>query len=137
MIYNRNSWSAPAHIIQKLDITHGRHLRKVLKIQWPKGRISNENLCERCKTTKISDRIAKYRWTMLGQVLRCKDDTPAFMSLKFAISMSEPLVDRPSCHQTSLQIFKFFIFRKIPLLEYHDVKSSLSNRSLFKIIWMW
>ena len=44
---------------------------------------------------------------MLGQVLRSKDDTPAFMSLKFAISMSETLVGRPSCHQMTLyQVIK-------------------------------
>ena len=102
MIYNSNSWSAPAHVIEKFDTTHRRHLRKILKIQWPKGRISNKNLYERCNTTKLSDRIAKYRWTMLGHVLRSNVDTPAFMSLKFAIYMSENYVGRLGCHQFNL-----------------------------------
>jgi len=102
MIYNSNSWSAPAHVIEKLDTTHRRHLRKILKIQWPKGRISNKNLYERCNTTKISDRIVKYRWTMLGHVLRSSEDTPAYLSMKFAVSMSETVVGRQSCHQMNL-----------------------------------
>ena len=123
MIYNSNSWSAPAHVIEKLDTTHRRHLRRILKIQWPKGRISNKNLYERCNTTKISDRIVKYRWTMIGHVLRSSEDTPAFMSLKFAISMSETLVGRTSCHQMNLfQVIKKDLeIRKLDLKTLDDL----------------
>ena len=107
MIYNGNSWSAPAHVIEKLDTTHRRHLRKILKIQWPKGRISNKNLYERCNTTKISDRIAKYRWTMLGHVLKGVVKIFIYLSMKFAIYMSETVVGRQSCHQMNLfQVIK-------------------------------
>jgi len=39
---------------------------------------------------------------MLGHVLRSSEDTPAYLSMKFAISMSETVVGRQSCHQMNL-----------------------------------
>ena len=100
MIYNSNSWCAPAHIIEKLDTTQRRHLRRILNIHWPTGHISNNELYRRCNVGKLSDRILKFRWTMLGHVLRSSIDTPAFLSLKFALSNN--LKSRKSRHQMNL-----------------------------------
>ena len=44
---------------------------------------------------------------MLGHVLRSSEDTPAFLSIKFAIYMSETMVGRQSCQQMNLfQVIK-------------------------------
>jgi hypothetical protein len=100
MIYNSNSWAAPAIVLEKLNITHRNHLRRILKIHWPKGIITNNELYSRCKTDKLSDRVIKYRWTMFGHVLRLDENSPAFSSLKFALTNN--LKSRKGRHQSNL-----------------------------------
>jgi len=100
MLYNSNSWSVPTTKLKKLDVTHRRHLRKILNIKWPNGRISNNELYNRCKTYSLSQRVLKYRWTMFGHILRSDKSTPAFCSLKFALSNS--LKGRRGRHQSNL-----------------------------------
>ena len=85
MLYNCNSWSAPQNVINKLDITHRRHLRSILNIHWPTGRISNKALYKRCKCSPLSDRVTAARWKMLGHILRSGETTPAYTSLHFAL----------------------------------------------------
>ena len=100
MLYNSNSWSAPTNVIEKLDITHRRHLRVILNVYWPHGRMSNKELYSRCETEKLSDRVVRFRWTMYGHVLRSDIKTPAFLSLKFAINNTYK--SRKGRHQSNL-----------------------------------
>ena len=100
MLYNSNSWAAPAIILEQLDIAHRKHLRRILRIYWPKGTIRNEELYKRCNTNKLSDRVCKFRWTMFGHVLRSDESTPAFSSLKFALTNN--LKSRKGRHQSNI-----------------------------------
>jgi hypothetical protein len=100
ILYNSNSWAAPAVFLDKLDITHRKHLRRILNIYWPKGVISNTELYKRCNTNKLSERACKYRWTMFGHILRRDEQTPAFASLKFAICNCHK--SRKGRHQSNL-----------------------------------
>ena len=100
MLYNSNSWAAPAVVLEKLDITHRKHLRRILNIYWPKGVISNIELYKRCNTVKLSDRVSKYRWTMFGHILRSDEQTPAFSSLRFAVC--NRYKSRKGRHQSNL-----------------------------------
>ena len=84
-MYNSNSWAVPNSVLDKLDITHRRHLRHLLNYRYPHI-ISNENLYKRCKTVPLSARVTRSRWRMLGHVLRGPEDGPAFYSMKFAVN---------------------------------------------------
>ena len=89
MLYNCNSWAAPAHILEHLDVTHRNHLRDMIGVKWPRGYISNDKLYQRCNTRKLSERVDAARWKMLGHVLRYEHDAPAYLALKFCIFAEE------------------------------------------------
>ena len=57
MMYNSNSWSASKKSLDKLDVTHRRHLRIILNYKYPKGMISNKTLYKRCGVTALSERV--------------------------------------------------------------------------------
>ena len=86
LLYNCNSWAAPLASLNELDIAHRKHLRRILNIRWPKGVISNEALYARCNVTPLSVRVSKFRWRMLGHILRGQEDSPAYTSMLFAIN---------------------------------------------------
>ena len=88
MMYNAYSWAAKVPMLRKLDITHRKHLRKILNIRWPRSVIANATLYERCQTRPLSERIADMRRKMFGHILRSDDNTPANVSLSFAINMN-------------------------------------------------
>ena len=48
--------------------------------------MSNANLYLRCNSVKLSDRVPKARWKLLGHILRSADDSPAALALKFAVT---------------------------------------------------
>ena len=50
--------------------------------------IANATLYERCQTRPLSERIADMRWKMFGHILRSDNNTPANVSLSFAINMN-------------------------------------------------
>ena len=100
MLYNSNSWSAPSAAVEKLDVCHRKHLRRILNIYWPKGKITNIELYRRCKTQKLSDRVKKMRWYMFGHILRSDITTPAFTSLRFAVTNNYK--SREGRHQCNL-----------------------------------
>jgi len=89
MMYNCESWAAPEHVLERLDVTHRNHLRDMIGVKWPRGYISNVKLYERCNTRKLSLRVYAARWKMLGHVLRFEDDTPAYLALKFCLYTEE------------------------------------------------
>ena len=85
LLYNCNSWSATKVMLNKLDVTHRKHLRHILNIKWPTGVISNRALYKRCNVSPLSKRVENLRWRMFGHVLRSDDTTPANLSLRFAV----------------------------------------------------
>ena len=89
MLYNSNSWSPTQAALRKLDATHRRHLRRILNIKWPNSQISNKTLYQRCKVKKLSDRVAEYRWRMLGHVLRSDENTAAHQALAYAVETND------------------------------------------------
>ena len=50
------------------------------------GVISNKALYSRCNVTPLSTRVNWFRWRMLGHVLRGAEDSPAYLSMLFAIN---------------------------------------------------
>ena len=86
IMYNCNSWAAPATSFKYLDVTHRRHLHTILNIKWPTGFITNADLYKRCNTTPLSGQVIAFRWRMLGHTLRGVEDSPAYLSIVFAIN---------------------------------------------------
>ena len=73
----------------------------ICELYWPRGKIRNDELYKKCfHTIKLSDRVKKMRWAMLGHILRSNEMTPAFVSLKFALS--NDLKGRRGRHQCNL-----------------------------------
>ena len=101
LLYNCNSWAAPKNVIEKVDICHRKHLRKILRIYYP-ATISNVHLYKRCNTRPLSEKIAKARWTMLGHVLRSESNSPARVALHFAIESMSTMRGRVGRHQCNL-----------------------------------
>ena len=85
LMYNSCCWAAPRSALEKLDITHRRHLRSILNYKFP-NIISNENLYKRCETEPLSVKVDRSRWRMLGHILRGPVDGPAYTSLVFALN---------------------------------------------------
>ena len=56
--------------------------------------MSNKTLYERCQTRPLSERVDEMRWRMFGHILRSDDNTPANVSLVFAVTMNEKLKGR-------------------------------------------
>jgi len=100
LLYNSCCWAAPQILLEKLDVAHRRHLRKLLNIRYP-SIISNKNLYKRCNTEPLSVKVDRSRWRMLGHVLRGPTDGPAFSSLIFAINTLD-LPGRRGRPQTNL-----------------------------------
>ena len=94
LLYNCNSWAAPQTSLEELDVVHRRHLRRILNIRWPTGVISNAALYARCNVTPLSTRVSWYRWRMLGHILRGADDSPAYLSILFAINSDNIMTGR-------------------------------------------
>ena len=86
LLYNCGCWSAPKHIMSKLDTCQRRHLRRILNVSWPTGVISNRELYRRCQAVPITERVRKSRWTLLGHILRMDDNCPPVLALRFAVT---------------------------------------------------
>ena len=86
----------------ELDVCQRKHLRQIIKMQWPTGKISNLALYKCCKLTPLSVRVVESRWTMLGNVLTSDDLNPAQLSLQFAIKSNKLYKGRIGKHQFNL-----------------------------------
>ena len=73
----------------------------ICNIHWPTI-ISNDNLYKRCKSRPLTERIKAARWKMLGHVLRSGNDTPAFLSFRFACLESYDYKGRRGRPRTTL-----------------------------------
>ena len=102
ILYNSNSWGTSKAVLNKLDVVHRKHLRRILNIHWPHGVISNVELYRRCKCIPLSERVNKYRWTMLGHVLRSEENCPALLALRFAVEGSKKYKGRVGRHRCNL-----------------------------------
>ena len=105
MLYNSNSWSATKTSLEKLDVTHRRHLRRILNIRYPEM-ISNNTLYKRCSVAKLSDRVSEYRWRMHGHILRSDENTSVQLAIEFAVEADMRLigcVGRPRSNLLHLQ----------------------------------
>ena len=69
LIYNSSSWSENANTKKKIDSIHRKHLRRILKISYPKI-ISNSELYKITRTENLSIFVAKRRKTHWGHILR-------------------------------------------------------------------
>ena len=85
MLYNCDSWAIPKSILNHLDKCHRQHLRSILGIHWP-NKISSETPYNRFNTRPLSERVTEAQWRMLGHLLRMPSDTPAQLTLKFAVN---------------------------------------------------
>ena len=101
LLYNCSSWAVPQHIIEKLDITHRKHLRSILKIKWT-DKISNVKLYALTNTTPLSTRVAQSRWKLFGHILRSEENTPASTALLFAVNSQNNLSGRRGRHRINL-----------------------------------
>ena len=103
MMYNSSCWAAPKSVLEKLDVTHRRHLRSILNYRYP-NIITNKNLYKRCNTEPLSVRVDRNRWRMLGHVLRGPVNSPSYTSLVFAINTLQypGRVGRPQSNLFSL-----------------------------------
>ena len=70
MMYNCSSWAVndKSKDLLKLDVSHRKHLRQILKIKWPTT-VTNEKLYEICSTMPLSARVKPSRWKMLGYIM--------------------------------------------------------------------
>ena len=87
LLYNCSSWSAPKQVMEKLNVCHRKHLRVICNISYP-GIISNKELYRRCEARPITERVQKARWTLLGHILRMDDNSPPYLSLRYAIEQA-------------------------------------------------
>ena len=76
------------------------------KYEYP-GQIRNDTLYKRCRTEKLSDRVSRLRWRMLGHILRSDENTAAHQALSFAIECESNdifmgRVGRPRCNLFSI-----------------------------------
>ena len=56
--------------------------------------MSNKTLYERCQTRPLTERVDEMRWIMFGHILHSDDNTPANVSLVFAVTMNSKLKGR-------------------------------------------
>ena len=101
IMYNCSSWAVTNDVLKQLDVCHRNHLRQILKVHY-RNTISNEKLYKLCSTRPLSERVKIARWNMLGHILRSPVNSPAALSLSFAIGESSALKGRRGRHQTNL-----------------------------------
>ena len=104
LLYNCGCWSAPKHVLSKLDTCSRKHLRTILNIHWPKGVISNKELYRRCNTVPITERVRQARWKLFGHILRMDDNCPPVLALRFALTSGDLYTGRrgrPRCNLLS------------------------------------
>ena len=123
IMYNCSSWAATKDVLEKLDVCHRKHLRQILKIKWPTT-ITNVKLYEICKTTPLSLRVKTSRWKMFGHILRSPENSPAALSLQFAVSQISELKGRRGRHRINLLTILRDDLSRIPV----DFSSENTNR---------
>ena len=84
-------WGLRQDVLNKIDVFHRKHLRKIVGIRWPQ-RISNDELYKLCNTEPLSINITRLRWQLFGHILRLHPKTPAQIAMDYYVMKpSEPL----------------------------------------------
>ena len=102
ILYNCSSWAVTTTLLHKLDACHRSHLRSILDMHWPNGIISNEDLYIHCGAGLLSQQVRRMLRSMFGHVLRMPNDTPAQLSLQFAVAGSNQYRGRVGRHNANL-----------------------------------
>ena len=114
ILYNCSSWAATKEVLNKLDVCHRKHLRQLLNIKYPTT-ITNIKLYEKCNSTPLSQRVKKSRWRMFGHILRSPENSPAALSLNFAVSQISELSGRRGRHRINLLTVLRDDLQRIPI----------------------
>ena len=114
IMYNCSSWAAIKDILEKLDVCHRNHLRQILNIKYPTV-ISNKKLYEICHTKPLSQRVKLSRWRMFGHILRMPENSPAALSLYFAVAGCPNLKGRRGRHRINLLNILRSDIQRIPI----------------------
>ena len=140
MLYNCNSWSATQDMLYDLDVAHRKHLKSILNIKWPNSCISKKTLYKRCAVKPLSERVEEMRWKMMGHVLRSDDNTPAMLSLKFALTSINELkgrVGRPNTNlfSTLVNDLKYRNLQLKDLDDLNDIRDIAKCRKCWKLLY--
>lgn len=84
LIYNAGTWGLRQDVLNKIDVFHRKHLRKIVGIRWPQ-RISNDELYKLCNTEPLSINITRLRWQLFGHILRLHPKTPAQIAMDYYV----------------------------------------------------
>ena len=137
VIYNSNSWALPRKEKNKIDAWHRNHLIQILKKTYP-IKLTNEELYNIAQVRPISERVKKYRWDMLGKVLRSPENSPAYCSLIYAINSTsksttklKSRVGRPQTNLLDL-IENDLLTKGLELLDLESIKEIARNKTVWK-----
>ena len=137
VIYNSNSWALPRKEENKIDAWHRNHLRQILKKTYP-IKLTNEELYNIAQVRPISERVKKYRWDMLGKVLRSPENSPAYCSLIYAINSTSKSttklkgrVGRPQTNLLDL-IENDLLTKGLELLDLESIKEIARNKTVWE-----
>ena len=117
LIYNAGTWGLRKETLDKIDIFHRKHLRRIVGIRWPQ-RISNNDLYKLCNTETLSSCITRLRWQLFGHVLRLDPYTPAQIAMDFYCTKSSCKIKQGRA-KTTLPV--------VLLNEFHEYKQSLKK----------
>ena len=123
------------------NVAHRKHLKSILNIRWPYGCISKKALYKRCGVKPLSDRVEEIRWKMMGHVLRSDDNTPAMLSLKFALNSNncelKGRVGRPNTNLFSMLIddLKCRNLELKDLNDLNDIRDIAKCRKCWKLLY--
>jgi hypothetical protein len=76
LTYNLAALGATTTQTKVLDTAHRRHLRRILRVYYPRH-ISNKNTYKLTESHEITTDITKHRWRLFGHILRSNPGTPA------------------------------------------------------------
>ena len=117
LLYNASTWGASQSIVNKLDVLHRQHLRRVRGVAWP-FRISNKVLYASCGAEPLGLVVRRLRWNLFGHVLRLHRSTPAQTAMDFY------------CDTATINKQKGRPITTLPVLlfnEYHQYKQQTSS----------
>jgi hypothetical protein len=73
MMYNMGSCATTELNMNKIDVAHRKHLRRIMGVHYP-NKISNEKLYKNTSTEPLTNKIYEMRWKLFGHILRQEDE---------------------------------------------------------------
>jgi len=65
LLYNATTWGISQSVVNKLDVLHRKHLRRVMGVAWP-YRVSNKVLYAHCKAEPLGPVLRRLRWNLFA-----------------------------------------------------------------------